>query len=69
MGTVGGGGGIVCAAPAQAKITSSNTVLNNFVLVANRLPNLFARRPEMTLPLPAEIGPIEVGVGHVTPSG
>ena len=29
----------------------------------NRLPNLFARRPEITRPLPAEIGPVEAGGG------
>ena len=41
---------------------------NNFAFVPNWLPNLFARRPEMTRPLPAKIGPIEEGVGHATPS-
>ena len=37
------------------------TPRNNFVLVSNRLPNLFARRPEMTLPL--------IPSGHAKPSG
>ena len=39
------------------------------VFVLNRLPNLSARRPKMTRPLPAKIGPIEVGIGHAKPSG
>ena len=33
---------------------------------SNRLPSLFARRPEMTRPLPAKIGFIEAGTGHGT---
>ena len=39
------------------------TLSNNFVFVPNRLPNQFARPPEMTLALPAKIGPTEGGMG------
>ena len=39
------------------------TTRNDFVFVPNRLPNLFARRPEVTRPLTAKVGPIEGGNG------
>ena len=39
------------------------------MFVLNRLPNLFARRPEMTRLLPAKFGPIEGVMGHARPSG
>jgi len=42
---------------------------NKIVFVPNLLPNLSARRPEMTRPLPAQIGPIEAEMGHAKPSG
>ena len=75
--------GFVAATPARAdkiieyriwKIIRRGSVgpitpRNNFVFVRNRLPNLFAGRPEMTRALPAEIGSIKGGVGHATPSG
>ena len=37
---------------------------NNVVFIPNRLPNLFARRPEMTCPIPSKIGLIDEDVGH-----
>ena len=36
---------------------------------SNQPPNLSARRPEMTCPLPSKISHIEVGMGHAKPSG
>lgn len=45
------------------------TPCNNFAFVPHRLPSLFVWKPEMTCPIPAKIGRIEVGMGHAKPSG
>ena len=47
----------------------ANNPRNNYVFVRNTLLILFARRPEMTSPLPAKIVFIEGGMGHAKPSG
>ena len=44
------------------------TPRNILMFVSYRLPNLFARRPEMIRPLPEEIGQIEEGIGRAKPS-
>ena len=49
--------GIVSAAPVQA---------NYLIRILYRLTNLFARRPEMTRPLPAKL---KRGMEHAKPSG
>ena len=45
------------------------TLCNSFVFVPMQLPNLFARRPKMTSPLPVKIDLNEGGMGHAKPSG
>ena len=48
--------------PKKGLALEQRYTLQGICFCPNRLPNLFARRPEMTRPLPAKGGPIEEGV-------